>query len=106
VAALAAAGGLLAARRRSRARRVRAELAQALAEGDEGAASARALRSALARRLPGASSLTAEEITALSSLPAAVADAARLLAEVERARFDPTASAPSREAVARAIAKL
>jgi hypothetical protein len=108
VTALAAAGGLLAARRRSRAQRARAELAQALAaaEGDEGAASARALRIALARRLPGASSLTAEEITALSSLPAAVAEAARLLAEVERARFDPTASAPSRESVARAIAKL
>jgi hypothetical protein len=108
VAALAAAGGLLAARRRTRARRARAALDRALAAAEDGetAALARALRSALARSVPGASSLTAEEITALSALPATVAEAARLLAEVERARFDPTASAPSREAIARAIAKL
>ena len=50
--------------------------------------------------------LTAEEISALPALPAVVAEATRLLAEAERARFDPTASAPSREAVARAVAKL
>jgi hypothetical protein len=108
VAALAAAGGLVAARRRSRALRARAALDQALAAAgdDEAAALARALRSALARRVPGAASLTAEEITALPALPAAVAETTRLLAEAERARFDPTASAPSREAVARAIAKL
>jgi hypothetical protein len=111
VAALAAAAvGSLAARRRSRAQRAEAALEAALAaaeaEGDEAAALGRALRSALARRVPEAPSLTAEEIIALPALPPAVAQAARLLAEVERARFDPTASAPSREAVARAVAKL
>ena len=78
----------------------------AAAEGDEAAALARALRGALARRLPDAPSLTAEEIAALPALPARAEEAARLLAEAERARFDPTASAPSREAVARAMAKL
>jgi hypothetical protein len=109
LAALAAAGGLLAARRRSRARRARAALERALtaAEDGEAAALARALRGALARRVPGAApSLTAEEIAALPALPAAAAEAARLLAEVERARFDPSASAPGRDAVARAVAKL
>jgi hypothetical protein len=109
VALLAAgAGASMAVRRRSRARRARAALdgVLAAAEGDEAMALARALRGALARRLPDASSLTAEEIAALPALGEAVDEAARLLAEAERARFDPTASAPSREAVARAIAKL
>jgi hypothetical protein len=109
VALLAAgAGASMAARRHARARQSRATLEGMLAaaEGDEAAALAGALRRALARRLPDAPSLTAEEIAALPSLPAAALEAARLLAEAERARFDPTASPPSREAVARAMAKL
>jgi hypothetical protein len=110
VAVLAGAVAVLALRRRARAIRVAAEfdgvLAAAQNGGDEAAALAKALRNALARRLPEVPALTADEIAALDSLPPAVAEAADLLVAAERARFDPAASAPSREAVARAVARL
>jgi hypothetical protein len=108
VALLGAAAGLLARYLSSRAIRATAGLDGALAgeAEDEAAALARTLRNALARWLPNGSALTAEEIAALDSLPPAAAEAARLLVAAERARFDPAASAPSREAVARAVARL
>jgi len=107
---LVAAVAVLTLRWRLRAIRAAAEFESGLAPvgagEDEAAALARALRNALARHLPNTPALTAEEIAARDELPPAVAEAARLLAAAERARFDPTASAPSREAVARAIARL
>jgi hypothetical protein len=107
---VAGAAGLLALRRRSRASRARAEFDAALAaarDGDgEAAALARALRAAITRRVSAAPSLTAEELAALPALPTPVAEATRLLAEVERARFDPSAPLPSRDAVWGAVAML
>jgi hypothetical protein len=71
----------------------------------EAAALARALREALADGVPGARSLAAEEILERVAAPAA-AWAARLLAEVDRARFDPSATPPDRDAVERALGEL
>jgi hypothetical protein len=106
----AAAAGLVVSHDRRRKRRTRAAFESALgaseAGGNEAAVLARALRAALAHRIPEAPSLTAEEIAALPALPASVCNAAHLLADVERARFDPNAAIPSRDDVRRAVAKL
>jgi len=98
-----------------RRRRRRGASAEALAAADdardrgdregEAAALARALREELADGIPGARSLAAEEILERVAAPAA-ARAARLLAEVDRARFDPSATPPTRAAVERALGEL
>ena len=67
---------------------------------------ARALRAALAARLPEARHSTPEELLSGSSLSPLLRDALELLAAVEQARFDPSASAPERANVERAIAGL
>ncbi|MEE8475974.1 MAG: hypothetical protein V3T01_11510, partial [Myxococcota bacterium] len=72
----------------------------------EAAALSRALREALARRLPEARTGSPEEILALPSLAPAERESAQRLAEVERARFDPTALAPEAGAVERALTEL
>jgi hypothetical protein len=106
---VAGAAGLFALRRRSRAIRTQAELDAVLGAAEdadgEAAALAHALRAALARRVRAVSSLTAEEIAALPSLPPPAAEAARLLVAVERARFDPNTALPSRDAVRRAVSR-
>jgi hypothetical protein len=70
------------------------------------AALARALRAGLARHLPEAERRTPEQRLAGASLSAPVRAALELLAEVERARFDPAARAPEREAIERVLAQL
>lgn len=74
---------------------------------DEGAAAEleRTLRSALARHLEDAASVTSEELIARRPGPA-LAAAARCLASLERARFDPEAPPPDADAVHRVIAQL
>jgi hypothetical protein len=62
----------------------------------------RALRSALARHVADAASVTPQELLARSPGPA-VASAAILLEALERARFDPGASLPDVAAVQRAL---
>jgi hypothetical protein len=97
-----------AARRRRRTLRTLVAFDLSLAEPteDEAAVCARALRQALTRHLPRAESLTAEEIATHSRLPRRAAAAARLLEQVENARFDPVAPLPSRDSVRRALAAL
>ncbi len=108
---LGAGAGLVLVRRRRAggAGTALAAAEAARARGDregEAAALARALREALARRLPEARTLAPEEILALPSLSPAQRDGAQRLAELERARFDPTARAPDRVAVERALTEL
>jgi hypothetical protein len=71
----------------------------------EAAALARALREGLAELVPAARSAAAEEIVERVSAPVA-ARAARLLAAVERSRFDPGATPPDRAEVERALGEL
>jgi hypothetical protein len=80
--------------------------ASAAAPGDEAAALSRALRLALEPRLPRARSAPVEELRAPAGAPPAVERALSLLAAVERARFDPSASAPRRDDVIAAIEAL
>jgi hypothetical protein len=90
-------------------RRALAEASAAAAAGDADAAGkalARALRAALARRVPGAETRAPEEILADGSLAPAQRHAAQLLAALERARFDPEAAAPQPGDVERALASL
>ena len=108
---LGAGAGLILARRRRAggAGTALAAAEAARARGDregEAAALARALREALARRLPESRTLAPEEILALPSLLPAQRDGAQRLAELERARFDPTARAPDPVAVERALTEL
>jgi hypothetical protein len=116
VAALAAACALGGAavwwrlRRRAddTAARALAEAGRSRAAGDrtgELAAQSRALRAALARDVPDALALDAEELAARAARPAA-RDAAALLASLERARFQPGAAAPAAEEVERAVRAL
>ena len=106
-----AIGGLaLAYRRRSRgaSRELLAAAEEARTRGDreaETAALARALREGLALVVPEAHTLATEEILARVSAPAAER-AARLLAAIDRSRFDPDAPPPDRAAVDRALADL
>jgi len=105
-------GGVLAAasfHRRGRRRSVAASRSTGAARPDgtaEAAAIAQALRRAISPHVEGISARTAEELGANSSLPADVAAAVRLLAEAERARFDPNAGLPDRDAVREAIERL
>jgi hypothetical protein len=107
----AAIGGFaLAYSRRSRgASRERLAAAdEARARGDreaETAALARALREGLALVVPEVHTLATEEILARASAPAAER-AARLLAAIDRSRFDPDAPPPDRADVDRALADL
>jgi hypothetical protein len=99
VVAAAAVGATLAWRRRGRPE-TGARVADALREADRAAlegraadsaaALARALRLALAARIPGALGLSAEEVAARAQAPgapAATAEAARLLLALDGARF-------------------
>jgi hypothetical protein len=120
-AALAAGAALLAAlaagawraqrRRRANAKRVAAALARAdraRAAGDrdgELAGLAHAVRAALATRI-GAAAEGPPEAAPRAGLAPAAGAALELLAALERARFDPTAAAPERAAVLRALASL
>lgn len=115
LAALVAAAGLCAWLWRRRGPRTPqpgaalAAAARASAGGDQaaaGAALARALRAALARHLSGVRHRTPEELLAEPDLPTPLRDAARLLAAVERARFDPEAPPPDARQVERAVAAL
>lgn len=114
LAALAVASGLGYAlwRRRRAGREPRAALAEAeaaRAAGDprrETAALARALRAALAPHVPDARALAAEEIAARAASHPRAAEAAALLARLERARFDPDAPPPNAGAVERAVRRL
>lgn len=108
---LGAGAGLVLVRRRraGRAGTALAAAEAARARGDregEAAALARALREALARRLPEARTMAPEEILALPSLSPAQRGGAQRLAELERARFDPTARAPDPVAVERTLTEL
>ncbi len=106
------AGAIWAVTRRRRSGGARPALEEAEAARDRGdregeaAALSRALREALARRLPEARTGSPEEILALPSLAPAERESAQRLAEVERARFDPTALAPEAGAVERALTEL
>ena len=107
----AAIGGFaLAYRRRGRgaSREMLAAADEARARGDreaETAALARALREGLALVVPEVHTLATEEILARAPAPAAER-AARLLAAIDRSRFDPDAPPPDRAAVDRALADL
>ena len=80
------------------------------ADPDAGSADAvalaRALRTALAPHVSDASTVTPEALLARPGLTPGVEAAARGLAAVERARFDPNAPAPDRAEVERAIRAL
>jgi hypothetical protein len=109
-AAIAAIAGVVAlARRRSGRRRIAATASALAAISDgtgEAEAIARALRLAIAPHVEGAAAQTAEELAANPALPERVTAAVRLLAEAERARFDPTAEVPDRDLVRNAIEQL
>jgi hypothetical protein len=121
IAAIVTAGlgvGALALRfRRSRSQTsdpapLLAEARAARARGDaagEAAALSRALREALAARIPAARTLSPDELLARDALTAAQARGAELLARVDRGRFDPRADpmdAVDADEVARAVANL
>ncbi len=110
LALAAGASAVFAYRRRSRgaSREALAAADDARTRGDreaETAALARALREGLALVIPEVHTLATEEILARASAPAAER-AARLLAEIDRSRFDPDAPPPDRAAVKRALAEL
>ncbi len=66
----------------------------------------RALRSAIARHVPEAPALAAEELAALPDLPASARAAVSLLCALERARFERGAPAVEAQDVARALRAL
>lgn len=107
--ALAGAAGLRRRRRRRGSGEVEAALRQARAAPgarEAGPALERALRAALRRHVPDVGALTPAELAARDGLAPPVREAARQLALVERARFDPRSPPPDVDAVARAIAAL
>lgn len=113
VSLLAGVAAILWLRRRGQA--PRAGLQSALSEARRaigaddaaaGAAFARVLRNALSRHLAGAERMMPEEMLASPELADPVRHAALLLAASERARFDPTASAPDPLEIERAVAAL
>ena len=90
------------------AARALAEASRSRAAGDataELAAQSRALRAALARHIPDALALDAEELAARAAQPAA-RDAAALLASLERARFRPGVAPPAAAEIERAVRAL
>lgn len=105
-----AAGGFLLWRRRQP--NASAALASARAARDEGDASAeaaaltRAVRAALSRHFEDARSASPEEMLRRDDVAPAVTAAVHLLADLERARFDPTGPGADSRAVERAIADL
>jgi hypothetical protein len=102
---VAGAGALLQRYRRRHA--ARKSTAAELADGPAAAAAiSQALRRAIAPHVAGIATRTAEELEANPALPEHVATAVRLLAEAERARFDPNARIPDRAAVLAAIERL
>jgi hypothetical protein len=107
LAAVSVLAGALA--RRRRAEGSGAQLAELEAEAgadDEAARQARALRRSLQPHLAGARSSPVEELCAPPGADPAVERALTLLAEVERSRFDPRATAVPRAAVRAAIQAL
>ena len=110
IPAVVAVGVVIAVRRRRTTRAfvalAAADAARARGDADaEAAALANALRTALARHVAEARSANPEELLA-RALPPDVASGARLLAAVERARYDPTAQLPTRKAVEQALRDL
>jgi hypothetical protein len=114
---IAAGGAALWLRRRRRraparaARPALAEAARALALGEQeaaGRALAAALRAGLAARVPGALSLSAEELAEQRPDAPAVAEAAELLGGLDRARFgrDAAPALPSLERVRAVLERL
>jgi hypothetical protein len=108
---LAVAGAIAIAfkrlrRTRHRAAAIEAALTDAASTGGTAAATARALRLALAPHLDAAAERTPDELLADPALPEQAKAAVLLLAAAERARFDPGATAPDRETVRAAITKL
>lgn len=90
------------------AARALADASRSRAAGDaaaELAAQSRALRAALARHIPDALALDAEELAARAAQPAA-RDAAALLASLERARFRPGVVPPAAAEIERAVRAL
>lgn len=111
-ATLAVALGLRSLRARRGARAVEEALDAARRAGEvgnrdgEAVALATALRAALTRRLGEARASAPESLAAEPELPPEIASAARLLAAIERSRFDPASPAPARGEVTTAIAAL
>jgi hypothetical protein len=104
----AAAWWRLRRRAEDPAARALADATRSRAEGDaaaELAAQSRALRAALARHIPDALALDAEELAARAAQPAA-RDAAALLASLERARFRPGVAPPAAAEIERAVRAL
>jgi hypothetical protein len=110
VAVIAAIAIAFVLRRRLAGRRRIAAAATSVAAIPDGSgeaeAIARALRLAIAPHVEGVAAQTAEELGAKPGLPEGVSAAVRLLAEAERARFDPTAEIPDRDTVRDAIERL
>jgi hypothetical protein len=108
-AAVVGLAALLWTRLRRRARRARRDLPAAAAPGDadaEARARARALRALLARRHPAAADADAEALQSARELLPDERAAARVLARLERARFDPRAQPPSSAEIDAALARL
>lgn len=70
------------------------------------AADSRRLRNALQGHVDGLQNATPEEILERPGLPAGVREAARVLAAVERARYDPQARGPEPREIERAVSGL
>jgi hypothetical protein len=107
-AALAVAGLALLVWRRARAGRPRGPEAATHDDAQESAAAAasRRLRYALHGHVEGLQNATPEEILERPELPAGVREAARVLAAVERARYDPQARGPEPREIEQAVSGL
>jgi hypothetical protein len=101
-------GALLGFTRWWRIRHRRPALGAARAAAGRGDATEVALwlRAGITHYLPEAHALTAEEIAEHPNLPRRAREAARLLVEADRARFDRSTSSPDPDAVRRALAAL
>jgi hypothetical protein len=93
-------------RKRRRIRALVAELESGPGRPIDPTAIAEILRSAISKHIPRIESLPAEEIAALPNLPVAVIDVVRVLAIVERARFDPNSSIPEHREILRVLKRL
>ena len=76
------------------------------AQESTGAAAARRLRYALQGQVEGLQNATPEEILERPGLPAGVREATRVLAAVERARYNPQARAPEPREIEQAVSGL